>query len=170
MKTLITIIALSITAFVKPVMADYNKAVNISTQNNIVETVVATRSFNTMAAALRSAGLIDVMKSYGPFTIFAPTDEAFSRLPKGTIEMLLRPENKTKLINILTYHIVPTNLMTKQAVSLDNVIALNEKNIELVVRGESLILNGNAKVVKADIECSNGVIHVIDNVIIPPSE
>ena len=110
------------------------------------------------------------MKGKGPFTVFAPTDEAFAKLPKGTVEMLLKPENKSKLVDILTYHVVSGNVMAKQAVTLDKAAALNKKNITLAVKGGTLTLNGTAKVVKADIKCSNGVIHVIDNVIMPPSK
>ena len=110
------------------------------------------------------------MKGDGPFTVFAPTDEAFAKLPKGTVESLLKPENKDKLVAILTYHVVSGKVMSKTAVTLDKATALNKKDIALAVKDKSLMLNDSAKVVTADIECSNGVIHVIDTVILPPSK
>jgi uncharacterized surface protein with fasciclin (FAS1) repeats len=110
------------------------------------------------------------MKGKGPFTVFAPTDEAFAKLPEGTVETLLKPENKDKLVAILTYHVVAGKVKAKTAVTLSKATALNKKDIALAVKGESLTLNGTAKVVKADIMCSNGVIHVIDNVILPPAK
>ncbi|HCI91640.1 MAG TPA: hypothetical protein DHW77_07860, partial [Verrucomicrobiales bacterium] len=137
---------------------------------DIVDTAVAAGSFNTLAAALKAAGLIDTMKGAGPFTVFAPTDAAFAKLPKGTVESLLKPENKSKLIDILTYHVVSGKVMAKQAVTLTKAPALNKKDIKLAVKGGALVLNDSAKVVTADINCTNGVIHVIDNVILPPSK
>ncbi|MGC6466863.1 MAG: fasciclin domain-containing protein [Akkermansiaceae bacterium] len=139
-------------------------------KNDIVDTAVAAGSFKTLAAALGAAGLVETMKGDGPFTVFAPTDEAFAKLPKGTVETLLKPENKDKLIAILTYHVVSGKVMAKTAVTLDKATALNKKDIALKVTDKTLVLNGSAKVVKADIECSNGVIHVIDTVILPPAK
>jgi uncharacterized surface protein with fasciclin (FAS1) repeats len=110
------------------------------------------------------------MKGKGPFTVFAPTDAAFAKLPKGTVETLLKPENKAKLIAILTYHVVSGKVMAKTAVTLKKATALNKKDIALAVKDGALTLNGSAKVVKADIGCTNGVIHVIDAVILPPSK
>ena len=101
--------------------------------------------------------------------MFAPTAAAFAKLPKGTVESLLKPENKSKLIDILTYHVVSGKVMAKQAVTLTKAPALNKKDIKLAVKGGALVLNDSAKVVTADINCTNGVIHVIDNVILPPS-
>ncbi|MGC6564172.1 MAG: fasciclin domain-containing protein [Akkermansiaceae bacterium] len=139
-------------------------------KKDIVDTAVAAGSFKTLAAALGAAGLVETMKGDGPFTVFAPTDEAFAKLPKGTVETLLKPENKDKLIAILTYHVVSGKVMAKTAVTLDKATALNKKDIALKVTDKTLVLNGSAKVVKADIECSNGVIHVIDTVILPPAK
>jgi len=136
----------------------------------IVETAVAAGSFKTLAAALGAAGLVETMNGDGPFTVFAPTDAAFAKLPEGTVAELLKPENKEKLVSILTYHVVAGKVMAKTAVTLDKATALNKKDIALAVKGKSLTLNGTAKVVKADIECSNGVIHVIDTVILPPAK
>lgn len=136
---------------------------------DIVDTAVAAGSFNTLAAALKAAGLVDALKGDGPFTVFAPTDAAFAKLPKGTVETLLKPENKGKLVNILTYHVVSGSVPAKTAVTLNKATALNKEAISLGIKGDSLYLNGNAKVIKADVNASNGVIHVLDNVILPPA-
>ncbi|MFK7910156.1 MAG: fasciclin domain-containing protein [Akkermansiaceae bacterium] len=166
MKTIATSILLGLAVLTTPVIADHHK----NAKKDIVDTAVAAGSFNTLAAALKAAGLVETMKGEGPFTVFAPTDEAFAKLPKETLEMLLKPENKDKLVNILTYHVVAGKVMSPAAVKLDKATALNKKAITLAVKGEALTLNGSAKVVKADIKCSNGVIHVIDAVIMPPSK
>ena len=137
-------------------------------KKDIVDTAVAAGSFKTLAAALGAAGLVDTLKGEGPFTVFAPTDEAFAKLPEGTVESLLKPENKTKLVDILTYHVVTGNVKSEAAVKLDKATALNKKDIKLEVKDGTLMLN-DAKVTKADIEASNGVIHVIDTVLMPPA-
>ena len=136
---------------------------------DIVDTAVAAGSFNTLAAALKAAGLVDALKGDGPFTVFAPTDAAFAKLPKGTVETLLKPENKSKLVDILTYHVVSGSVPAKTAVTLNKATALNKKAISLGIKGKSLYLNGKARVIKADVHASNGVIHVLDNVILPPA-
>ena len=136
---------------------------------DIVDTAVAAGSFNTLAAALKAAGLVDALKGDGPFTVFAPTDAAFAKLPKGTVETLLKPAHKGKLVDILTYHVVSGSVPAKTAVTLNKATALNKKAISLGIKGDSLYLNGNAKVIKADVNASNGVIHVLDNVILPPA-
>jgi uncharacterized surface protein with fasciclin (FAS1) repeats len=161
MKTIITSI-LSVLAFASFATAEDKK--------DIVDTAVAAGSFKTLAAALGAADLVETLKGEGPFTVFAPTDEAFAKLPEGTVEELLKPENKAKLVDILTYHVVSGKVMAETAVTLDKATAVNKKDIKLAVVGEALTLNGSAKVVTADIECSNGVIHVIDTVILPPAE
>jgi uncharacterized surface protein with fasciclin (FAS1) repeats len=166
MKAIATTILLGAFALVSPVIADDAKAA----KKDIVDTAVAAGSFKTLAAALGAADLVDTMKGEGPFTVFAPTDEAFAKLPEGTVEDLLKPENKSKLVEILTYHVVSGKVMAETAVTLDSATALNKKDIKLAVKDESLTLNGSAKVVTADIDCSNGVIHVIDAVILPPTE
>jgi transforming growth factor-beta-induced protein len=137
-------------------------------EKDIVETAVEAGSFKTLAAALGAAGLVDTLKGDGPFTVFAPTDEAFAKLPEGTVETLLKPENKDQLIDILTYHVVSGKVPSKVAVTLEEATPLNEKKLKLEVKDESLFIN-NAKVVTPDIDCSNGVIHVIDEVLLPPS-
>jgi len=166
MKAIATSIILGFFALVSTASAGHHKEV----KKDIVDTAVAAGSFKTLAAALGAAGLVETMKGKGPFTVFAPTDEAFAKLPKGTVETLLKPENKDKLVAILTYHVVAGKVMAKTAVTLDKATALNKQDIALAVKGETLTLNDSAKVVKADIECSNGVIHVIDSVILPPSK
>lgn len=165
MKAIATSILCGFFAIMSPAMAD-DKAPT----KDIVDTAVAAGSFKTLAAALGAAGLVDTMKGDGPFTVFAPTDKAFAKLPKGTVETLLKPENKDKLVAILTYHVVSGKVMSKTAVTLAKATALSKKDIALAVKEKSLTLNGSAKVIKADIECSNGVIHVIDTVILPPSK
>jgi uncharacterized surface protein with fasciclin (FAS1) repeats len=166
MKVILTSILLAGIAFVSPATAAEKKA----PKKDIVDTAVAAGSFKTLAAALGAAGLVETLKGKGPFTVFAPTDEAFAKLPPGTVEDLLKPENKQKLIDILTYHVVSGKVMAKTAVTLDKATALNKKDIALAVVDKALTLNKSAKVVTADIQCSNGVIHVIDTVILPPSK
>jgi len=134
---------------------------------DILDTAVVAGSFKTLAAALQAAGLVETLKGKGPFTVFAPTDEAFAKLPAGTVESLLKPENKGQLVSILTYHVVSGNVAAKQAVTLKNAATVNGQRIDLSINGEQLKLNGKATVVKADIACSNGIIHVIDRVILP---
>lgn len=133
---------------------------------DIVDTAVAAGSFKTLAAALQAAGLVDTLKGAGPFTVFAPTDDAFAKLPAGTVETLLKPENKAKLTAILTYHVVPGNVASKQAKKLKTAKTVNGKELTLAFKGGTLSVD-KAKVAKADIACSNGVIHVIDSVVLP---
>ncbi len=133
---------------------------------NIVETAVAAGQFNTLAAALEAAGLVDTLQGEGPFTVFAPTDEAFARLPEGTVSELLKPENRDKLTAILTYHVVPGKVMSGKVVDLEEAGTVNGKMVSIAVDGGSVKIN-DATVVKADVETSNGVIHVIDRVLLP---
>jgi len=138
-------------------------------KKDIVETAVAAGSFKTLAAALGAAGLVDTLKGEGPFTVFAPTDEAFAKLPAGTLEELLKPENKAKLTDILTYHVVAGNVEADAAMKLKTATALNKKTIKLEVKDGALYLNAS-KVTTADVKCSNGVIHIIDAVLLPPAD
>jgi uncharacterized surface protein with fasciclin (FAS1) repeats len=138
-------------------------------KKDIVDTAVAAGSFKTLAAALGAADLIGALKGSGPFTVFAPTDDAFAKLPAGTVEMLLKPENKAKLVDILTYHVVAAKVPAATAVTLTEATALNKKMIKLGLRGDALYLN-DSKVIKTDIMCTNGVIHVIDTVLMPPAK
>ena len=140
-------------------------------EKDIVDTAVAAGSFKTLVAAVKAAGLVDTLKSDGPFTVLAPTDEAFAKLPAGTVESLLKPENKDKLVAILTYHVIPAKAMAADVVKLDgkSVKSVQGGAIKVEVEGKTVMVN-NAKVVKTDIACSNGVIHVIDTVIMPPAK
>jgi uncharacterized surface protein with fasciclin (FAS1) repeats len=133
---------------------------------DIVDTAVGAGQFKTLATALTAAGLVDTLKGAGPFTVFAPTDAAFAKLPEGTIAELLKPENKEKLTAILTYHVVSAKAMAKDVQGMSKVKTINGKELSLkVVDGKVMV--GDATVTTADIEASNGVIHVIDTVLLP---
>lgn len=138
-------------------------------EKDIVDTAVAAGQFKTLAAAVQAAGLIDALKGKGPLTVFAPTDEAFAKLPAGTVEKLLKPENKQKLIDILTYHVVKGSVPASKVVGLTGATTLNGQRVDIKVDGGKVKVD-NANVVKTDVNCSNGVIHVIDAVILPASE
>ena len=138
-------------------------------EKNIVETAVEAGKFKTLATALTATGLVDAVKGPGPFTVFAPTDEAFAKVPKETLEMLLKPENKEKLKAVLTYHVVPGKVMAKDVVGLKGAKSLNGQRIDVKVDGSKVSVDG-ANVVATDIVCTNGVIHVIDSVILPASD
>jgi uncharacterized surface protein with fasciclin (FAS1) repeats len=135
---------------------------------DIVDTAVAAGQFKTLAAALTAAGLVDTLKGPGPFTVFAPTDAAFAKLPAGTVDTLLKPESKAKLTAILTYHVVAGKVMAADVVKLNEAKTVNGAIVAVKVDGGNVMIN-NAKVTTADIEASNGVIHVIDTVLLPPS-
>lgn len=133
---------------------------------DIVDTAVAAGSFKTLVAAVQAAGLVDTLKGPGPFTVFAPTDEAFAKLPAGTVESLLKPENKAKLAGILTYHVVPGKVMAADVVKVESAKTVNGQSLNVKSSKAGVMVN-NANVVKTDIETSNGVIHVIDTVVMP---
>lgn len=135
-------------------------------KSDIVDTAVAAGSFNTLAAALKAADLVDVLKGEGPFTVFAPTDEAFSKLPAGTLENLLKPENKEQLRAILTYHVVPGKVKSKDVAGMTSAKTVNGAELSIKVEGDRVMIN-NSNVAKADVRASNGIIHVIDTVLIP---
>lgn len=137
---------------------------------DIVDTAVGAGSFGTLAAALEAAGLVETLKSEGPFTVFAPTDEAFAKLPKGTVESLLKPENKDQLIAILTYHVVAGKVMAEDVVKLESAKTVQGSDVTIKVVDGKVMLNGSSTVTATDIGASNGVIHVIDSVILPPSK
>ena len=132
----------------------------------IVEIAAGAEDFSTLVAAVKAAGLVDVLSSKGPFTVFAPTNEAFAKLPEGTVESLLKPENKEKLIAVLKYHVVPGKVMAKDVVKVDSAKTAQGSSVTVTVEGKTVKVD-NATVVKTDIEARNGVIHVIDTVIIP---
>ena len=138
-----------------------------SQSKDIVDTAVANGSFKTLAAALQAAGLVDTLKGAGPFTVFAPTDAAFAKLPAGTVENLLKPENKDQLRRVLTYHVVAGKVGSSQVSKMDSAKAVSGDTIKIAVENGKVMVN-NASVVTADVGASNGVIHVIDTVILPP--
>lgn len=135
-------------------------------QMDIVDTAVDAGSFKTLAAALTAADLISTLKGEGPFTVFAPTDAAFAKLPPGTLEDLLKPENKSKLQAILTYHVVPGRLMASDVVSMNEAKTVNGGDL-MIKADMGKVMIDNAQVTQTDIECSNGIIHVIDTVVMP---
>jgi transforming growth factor-beta-induced protein len=140
---------------------------------DIVETAMVDGRFTTLVTAVSEAGLVDTLKSEGPFTVFAPTDEAFAKLPEGTLEALLLPENKQQLTDILLYHVVAGKVMAADVVGLDGQLVetvLEGKQIAVEVKMGNVVLNGDVKVIITDVEASNGVIHVIDAVLLPPAD
>lgn len=137
---------------------------------DIVDIAAGNESFSTLVAAVKAAGLVDTLKGKGPFTVFAPTNAAFEKLPKGTVESLLKPENKEKLVAVLTYHVVAGKVMASDVVKVDSAKSVQGSAIKVEVKDGSVFLNGNSKVTKTDIAASNGVIHIIDTVILPPEK
>jgi uncharacterized surface protein with fasciclin (FAS1) repeats len=137
-----------------------------SYKKDIVDTAVNAGTFETLVAAVSAADLVDTLKGDGPFTVFAPTDEAFAALPEGTVETLLKPENKDQLIAVLTYHVVPGKVMSGDL--SDDMTAATVQGSEITIDLDNGVMVNDATVVSADIETSNGVIHVIDSVILPP--
>jgi len=133
---------------------------------DIVDTAVSAGKFTTLATALEAAGLVDTLKGDGPFTVFAPTDDAFAKLPEGTVAELLKPENRDQLAAILTYHVVPGNVLAADVVKLSEATTVNGADVSIKVSNSGVRVD-NANVIKTDIAASNGVIHVIDSVIIP---
>ena len=150
---------------VQMAMADHHS----SSKKDIVDTAVGAGSFKTLAAALSAADLVDTLKGDGPFTVLAPTDEAFAKLPKGTVETLLKPENKDQLVEILTYHVIPGRVAAKQVVKLDSADTVAGEKVQIEFRDSALFVN-DSRVVKTDIDTSNGIIHVIDQVLLPPQK
>ncbi len=156
--TIVAILAIGTVAVATPKNNTGNK--------DIVDTAVAAGSFQTLAKALQAADLVDTLKGPGPVTVFAPTDEAFAKLPAGTLDDLLTPENKDKLRAILTYHVVAGELPSAKLVTLSSAKTLNGQEVKITANGGHVMIN-NAHIVKADIPASNGVIHVIDTVLLP---
>lgn len=157
-RTYLALTAATVFAAATPAVAgDYSK--------DIVDTAVGAGQFETLVAAVQAAGLVDTLKGEGPFTVFAPTDEAFAALPEGTVEGLLEPENKDQLTAILTYHVVPGKVMSGDL--SNGMTAATVEGSEVTIMTEDGVMVDDANVVSADIEASNGVIHVIDKVIMP---
>lgn len=136
--------------------------------HDIVDTAVAAGSFTTLVAAVTAAGLVETLKGTGPFTVFAPTDAAFALLPAGTVENLLKPENKDKLVSILTYHVLPGKVLSAD-IAGKTLHVKTVQGADVAVDATNGVTVGGANVVTADIDATNGVIHVIDAVIMPPS-
>ncbi|MDA3874407.1 MAG: fasciclin domain-containing protein [Kiritimatiellae bacterium] len=166
-KTLVLILGLSLTSLATA--HEHEKKDKMAHKHaDIVDTAIAAGSFETLVAAVKAAGLVDTLKGDGPFTVFAPTDEAFAALPEGTVQNLLKPENKDKLVAILTYHVVPGKVMAADVVTLNSATTVQGQDITITTMDGGVKVNG-ANVVKTDIKTSNGVIHVIDQVIMPES-
>ena len=160
MKRFMTALALAGAALVAPTTAQ-------AQGKDIVETAVAAGQFTTLAKALGAAGLVETLKGKGPFTVFAPTDAAFAKLPKATLDGLLA--DKKKLTEVLTYHVVAGKVMASDVVKVTEAKSVQGAPIAVKVAGGTVTLNGSSNVVKTDIAASNGVIHVIDTVILPPA-
>ncbi|MEF3046088.1 fasciclin domain-containing protein [Pseudotabrizicola sp. L79] len=158
-RTFIALTATAAMAFSAPAFAGGHA-------KDIVDTAVGAGSFNTLVAAVTAAGLVDTLKGEGPFTVFAPTDEAFAKLPAGTVEELLKPENKDQLTAILTYHVVPGKVMSTDLT--EGMMAATVQGAEVTITLDGGAKVNGAAVTTADIEATNGVIHVIDTVIMPP--
>ncbi len=180
MKTLhylgLSTLALGAAAYAGPACDSSADANNVVVMNaswspkaDIVDTAVEAGNFSTLAAALQAAGLVDTLKGQGPFTVFAPTDAAFAKLPKGTVETLLKPENKDQLIAILTYHVVPGKVTADKVVKLTEATTVNGQRVEIKTNYGKVMVD-NATVTATDVMASNGVIHVIDRVILPESK
>jgi uncharacterized surface protein with fasciclin (FAS1) repeats len=162
---LITLIAIAALPFAT---SAHNHGGDYKAKADIVDTAVAAGSFDTLVAAVKAAGLVETLKGDGPFTVFAPTDDAFAALPEGTVESLLLPENKDMLVSILTYHVVAGKVMAADVAS-GEVPTVNGETATVAVSDSGVMIEG-ANVVKTDIKTSNGVIHVIDAVILPKGE
>ena len=141
-------------------------AAHHGTHKDIVDVATENGSFTTLVTALKAGGLVETLKGKGPFTVFAPTDEAFAKLPEGTVEMLLKPENKDKLVAVLTYHVVAGKVTASDVVKMDSGTTVQGQKVMVEVDNDKVMIN-DAHVVNADIEASNGVIHVIDKVLLP---
>ncbi len=159
-------LAFSGAAFAGHCGGDHSHKAEKTAAKDVVDTAVSAGQFSTLAAALEAAGLVDTLKGDGPFTVFAPTDEAFAALPEGTVETLLKPENRDQLIAVLTYHVVPGKVRSDEVVKLNEATTVNGQNVSIKTSYGKVKIDG-AAVVAADIEASNGVIHVIDKVILP---
>jgi uncharacterized surface protein with fasciclin (FAS1) repeats len=159
-----TVALAAIVALGAPAQAQYMSSRDY--EKNIVETATAAGQFNTLLAAAQAAGLVDVLTSEGPFTVFAPTDEAFAKLPAGTVEELLKEENRDKLAAILTYHVVPGKYMASDVIGMSSLETAQGSWLKVSLKDGKAYID-NAQIIKTDISASNGVIHVIDSVVLP---
>ena len=160
--------AVAVAAVMTWATVDVTRAATPTASKDIVDTAPSGGQFNTLVAAVQAAGLVDTLKGPGPFTVFAPTDAAFAKLPAGTVESLLKPENKAQLVAILTYHVVPGKVMSS-SIGTKQIEAqtVNGASVDVVRMGDKVMVDDVSTVIAADIETSNGVIHVIDTVMIP---
>lgn len=163
---LLPVLAIALAAMV-PVTLSSDK--HDHNHHNIVELAVETEALSTLVAAVQAAGLVDVLQGDGPFTVFAPTNEAFAALPDGTLESLLLEENRDQLIAILTYHVVPGKVMSTDLSDGMTAGTVEGSDVTITINGYGVSVN-DASVVQADVEASNGVVHVIDSVILPPAD
>jgi uncharacterized surface protein with fasciclin (FAS1) repeats len=157
-KTVLTVLALTV--------GIAGMAKGESMDKDIVDVAASAGSFKTLIAAVQAAGLVDALKGQGPLTVFAPTDEAFAKLPAGTVENLLKPENKDKLTAVLTYHVVPGRVTADQVVNLSSAKTINGRSLQISSMDGKVMVD-NARVTSTDLMASNGVIHVLDSVVIP---
>lgn len=170
-RILLSIVATSCFAMAPllPVSAEHHEGGHMHmAEKDIVDTAVAAGSFNTLVKAVQAAGLVEVLKGEGPYTVFAPTDAAFAKLPPDALAELLKPENKSKLAAVLTYHVIPGKVMSAD-IAGKSLMVESVEGSKISVDAKSNVMVDNANVVKVDIEASNGVIHVIDTVIMPAS-
>ena len=144
-------------------------SIAFAAEKDIVDIAAEAGDFKTLTAALTAAGLVDTLKGAGPFTVFAPTDAAFAKLPAGTVDKLLKPENKDQLTAILTYHVVSGKVLASDVVKLTEAKTLNGATLKVTAHGDAVMIN-DANVTKADVTASNGVIHVVDAVLLPPTK
>ena len=162
----ISIVIVSLVFLSLPAIAAAGGGYGYKSSKDIVDTAVSANKFNTLVTALKAADLVDVLRGDGPFTVFAPTDAAFAKLPPGTLESLLKPENKEKLQSILTYHVVPGRYMAADVVRMNSAKTVNGQSFNISTHMGNAMVD-NAKITKTDINASNGVIHIIDTVILP---
>lgn len=160
-----TLMLVGLTASISSLAAGHKHG-SMSGEMDIVDTAVAAGTFTTLAAALDAAGLIPTLKGDGPFTVFAPTDEAFAKLPAGTVESLLKSENRDQLVAILTYHVMSGKVMAKDIVNLSEATTVSGSDISIMVEDGKVRIN-DATIIAADVAASNGLIHVVDTVILP---
>jgi len=161
-----TSVALAASLFAAGAIADDSEESSMTDTPSIVEIAAGNDDFSTLVAALTAAGLVDVLSGEGPFTVFAPTNAAFEKLPAGTVEGLLKPENKQQLTDVLTYHVVAGAVYASDVVELSEATTVQGSTVDITVTEDGVMVD-NANVVATDIEASNGVIHVIDSVILP---
>jgi uncharacterized surface protein with fasciclin (FAS1) repeats len=169
MKRFVALAVLSAFAFVPLAAhaAECAAAADSKKEKDVVDTAIASKDFQTLVTAVKAAGLVDVLKKKGPYTVFAPTDKAFAKIPKEKLEALLK--DKKALADVLTYHVVPGKVLAADVVRLDSAKTVLGKPIKIEVKDKKVHVN-NATVTATDIQCANGVIHVIDTVLLPPTE